>query len=99
MKTVYVVCATGIATSTMLRLKVEQFLEERGIQARVLQYRVTEISPERLDADVILATTDIPPEFEDKTTVINGISLITGIGQSETLEQLAQTLEEKNKGD
>ena len=99
MKTVYVVCATGIATSTMLRLKVEQFLEERGIQARVLQYRVTEISPERLDADVILATTDIPPEFEDKTTVINGISLITGIGQSETLEQLAQALEEKDKGD
>ena len=99
MKTVYVVCATGIATSTMLRLKVEQFLEERGIQARVLQYRVTEISPERLDADVILATTDIPPEFEGKTTVINGISLITGIGQSETLEQLAQALEEKNKGD
>ena len=94
MKTVYVICATGIATSTMLRLKVEQFLEEKGIQARVLQYRVTEISPERIEADVILATTDIPPEFEEKTTVISGISLITGIGQSETLEKLAKALEE-----
>jgi len=92
MKIVYVVCATGIATSTMLRLKVEKFLEEQGIQARVLQYRVTEISPERMEADVILATTDIPPEFEELTTVINGISLITGIGQTETLQQLAQAL-------
>jgi PTS system galactitol-specific IIB component len=95
MKTVYVVCATGIATSTMLRVKVEKFLEERGIEARVLQYRVTEISPERTTADVILATTDIPPEFEEVAPVVNGISLITGIGQSETLENLAQILESK----
>jgi PTS system galactitol-specific IIB component len=94
MKTVYVICATGIATSTMLRLKVEKFLEEQGIEARVLQYRVTEISPERMEADVILATTDIPPEFQELTTVINGISLITGIGQTETLQQLAQALKE-----
>ena len=94
MKTVYVICATGIATSTMLRLKVEKYLEEQGIQARVLQYRVTEISPERIQADAILATTDIPPEFEKHTTVINGISLITGIGQDETLKQLAQALED-----
>lgn len=95
MKTVYVVCATGIATSTMLRLKVERFLEEQGIEARVLQYRVTEISPQRTEADVILATTEIPPEFEKVTTVINGISLITGIGQSETLQKLAHALNEK----
>ncbi|MBM3125460.1 MAG: PTS sugar transporter subunit IIB [Chloroflexi bacterium] len=92
MKTVYVVCATGIATSTMLRLKVESFLEERGIEARVLQFRVTELSPERVEADVILATTEIPPEFEGLATVINGISLITGIGQGETLESLARAL-------
>lgn len=98
MKTVYVVCATGIATSTMLRLKVEKFLEEQGIEARVLQYRVTEISPNRMDADVILATTEIPPEFEKVTTVINGISLITGIGQTETLQSLARALQ-KNKGE
>lgn len=96
MKTVYVVCATGIATSTMLRLKVERFLEEQGIEARVLQYRVTEISPQRTDADAILATTEIPPEFEKVTTVINGISLITGIGQSETLQKLARALKENN---
>ncbi len=98
MKTVYVVCATGVATSTMLRLKVERFLEEQGIQANVRQFRVTEISPERTYADVILATTEIPPEFEKVATVINGISLITGIGQTETLQNLARALQE-NKGE
>ena len=95
MKTVYVVCATGIATSTMMRLKVEKYLEEQGIEARVLQYRVTEISPERTKADVIVATTEIPAEFEKVATVINGISLITGIGQSATLESLARALQDK----
>jgi len=95
MKTVYVVCATGIATSTMMRLKVEKFLEEQGIEARVLQYRVTELSPDRTHADVILATTEIPAEFEKLATVINGISLITGVGQSKTLQELADALKDK----
>lgn len=98
MKTVYVVCATGIATSTMMRLKVEKYLEEQGIEARVLQYRVAEIAPERTKADVILATTEIPPEFEQVATIINGISLITGIGQTETLQSLVRALQE-DKGE
>lgn len=93
MKTIYVVCATGIATSTMLRVKVEKFLEEQGIEARILQFRVTELSPDRVDADVILATTEIPPEFEEVVPVVNGISLITGIGQTETLQALARVLQ------
>ncbi|MCW5874346.1 MAG: PTS sugar transporter subunit IIB [Anaerolineales bacterium] len=92
MKKVWVVCATGIATSTMMRLKVESFLEEEGIPAIVNQYRVTEISPDRVDTDVIVATTEIPKEFHELVTVINGISLITGVGQEETLQDLATVL-------
>lgn len=92
MKTVYLVCATGIATSTMLRVKVEKFLEEKGIEAEVFQYRVAELNPDRLTADAILATTEIPPEFHEKATVINGIPLITGVGQTEALEELAAAL-------
>jgi len=92
MKTVYVVCATGIATSTMLRLKVEEYLKQRGIDANVLQFRVTEISPDRTEADAIVATTEIPPEFKRVTKVIDGLSLITGIGEQETLEKLARAL-------
>ncbi len=95
MKKVWVVCATGIATSTMMRLKVEEFLEEEGIPAIVNQYRVTEISPERVDADVIVATTEIPKEFHDLVAVVNGISLITGVGQEETLQDLATVLRQQ----
>jgi PTS system galactitol-specific IIB component len=96
-KKVWVVCATGIATSTMMRMKVERFLEDEGIEASVHQYRVTEISTDRVDADVIVATTEIPPEFSEVVPVIKGISLITGIGQQETLNELAKILKTINK--
>ncbi|MGI6250281.1 MAG: PTS sugar transporter subunit IIB [Anaerolineaceae bacterium] len=97
MKTVYVVCASGIATSTLMRVKIERFLEERGIEVKVLQYRVTEISPERTRADAIVATTEIDKAFEEVAPVINGVSLITGIGQKATLEELARVLTENDK--
>lgn len=97
MKKVWVVCATGIATSTMMRLKVERFLEEQGIEAVVNQYRVTEISPSRVDVDAIVATTEIPAEFHKLVPVVNGISLITGIGQEETLHELASVLKKSNQ--
>ena len=95
MKTVYLVCATGIATSSMLRVKVQDFLESRGIDIEVFQYRVAEMFPERITADVIVATTSMPPEVTEKFTVISGLPLLTGIGEEETLEAIANALTDK----
>ena len=95
MKTVYLVCATGIATSSMLRVKVQDFLESRGIDIEVFQYRVAEMFPERISADVIVATTSMPPEITENFTVINGLPLLTGIGEEETLEAIADALTDK----
>ena len=94
MKRVYVVCATGVATSTVLRMKIDGFLHRRGIDAQVTQFRVTELSLSRLDADVIVATTSIPAEFAAVVPVINGIPLITGQGDERVLEKVLQVLEQ-----
>ena len=93
MKTVYLVCATGIATSTMLRVKIEAFLREHHTEARVHQYRVAELNAARIDADVIVATTAIPLEFHAKAPVVDGIPLITGVGEAETLQKVLEILE------
>ncbi len=95
MKTVYLVCATGIATSSMLRVKVQDYLESKGIDIEVFQYRVAEMFPERITADVIVATTSMPPEVTEKFTVISGLPLLTGIGEEETLEAIANALTDK----
>ena len=92
-KKIYIVCATGIATSTMLRVKIEQFLGEKGIDAVVTQYRVTEVAPSRVDADVIVATTGMPAEFAEVVPVINGVPLITGVGEDATLQEILNALQ------
>lgn len=92
MKTVYLVCATGIATSSMLRVKVLDYLESKGIEVELFQYRVAEMFPERIKADVIVSTTSMPPEVVENFTVISGLPLLTGIGEDETLEAIAKAL-------
>ena len=95
MKKIYLVCATGIATSTMLRIKIENYLQENGIKVGVNQYRVTELHPDRIDADVIVSTTEIPAEIKAKVPVISGLPLITGIGEEEVLEKVAEIITRK----
>ena len=92
MKRIYLVCATGIATSTMLRVKLEEFLRDKGIKASIQQYRVTELSPDRVEADVIVSTTGMPAEFSRVVPVIDGVPLITGIGEEEILDELLRVL-------
>jgi PTS system galactitol-specific IIB component len=92
MKTVYLVCATGIATSSMLKVKVLDYLESKGIEVELFQYRVAEMFPDRIKADVIVSTTSMPPEVEEQFTVISGLPLLTGIGEEETLEAIAKAL-------
>jgi len=94
MKTVYLVCATGIATSSMIRVKIQDYLESKGIDAECINFRVAELTPERISADVIVATLEIPKEISEKFTVINGLSLLTGAGEEETLEAIAAALTE-----
>lgn len=88
MKKVFVVCATGVATSTMVRMRVEEFLEERGIQALVTQYRVGELAADRVDADLIVSTTGMPPEFSNVVPVVNGVPFLTGIGEEDALKEI-----------
>lgn len=92
-KKVYVVCATGIATSTMIKLKIESFLRDHGIDAKISQYRVTELTPSRVDADAIVATTGMPDEFHEVVPVVNGLPLLTGQGEDEALQELLEILQ------
>ncbi|MEZ5190241.1 MAG: PTS sugar transporter subunit IIB [Schumannella sp.] len=92
MKKVWVVCATGIATSTMVRLRIEQYLADHGIPVEVSQYRVSELSADRVDADAIVTTTGMPDEFAKVVPVVNGVALLTGIGDEAVLDELKEVL-------
>ncbi len=76
----------------MVRLRVEEYLNEKGIKAQFTQYRVGELSADRVDADVIVATTSMPAEFAKVVPVVNGVPFLTGIGEEAALKQIEEVL-------
>ncbi|MDA8194901.1 MAG: PTS sugar transporter subunit IIB [Thermaerobacter sp.] len=87
---VLIVCGTGIATSTMVATKVREFLDKNGYAAvRVQQGKVMDLLGS-FEADVIVATTQVPGTV--KVPVINGIPLLTGMGAQQVFDELARLL-------
>lgn len=89
-KRILFVCATGIATSTVVEEKVCEYLREQGIDFEADQRNVGSVPNIADDFDLIVASTQVP--YEVNTPVVNGISFLTGIGADETLQQIKDIL-------
>lgn len=90
-KTLLFVCASGIATSTVLTEKVLAYLKEKGMDK--IDYRQTNVSSVESQVegvDLIIATSKVPYELD--VPVIAGLPLLTGMGEKETLEKIYETL-------
>ena len=95
-KSIMVVCGTGIATSTVATGKIKDYLEKEGLSdsVRFLQSKIAdEVSSIRNgDYDIVVSTTMVPTEIKDK--VINGVSLLTGIGTDKVFAEIKKQIEE-----
>jgi PTS system galactitol-specific IIB component len=92
-KNLLFVCATGIATSTAVTEKVMEFLQEKGLtNINYSQTNVASVQANSDDADLIVSTTKIPYELE--VPVINGLALITGVGEEKVLDSIYEKLTE-----
>ena len=92
-KTILFVCATGIATSTVVAEKTMDFLHEHGLDANYTQTNVASLpEDDQKDADLIVATTNVP--YETEIPVIRALPLITGIGADKVLEDIKKHIEE-----
>ncbi|CUW09127.1 PTS sugar transporter subunit IIB [Leuconostoc gasicomitatum] len=93
-KSLMVVCGTGIATSTIATGKIKAFLSSEGKDKEVkfLQSKISdEVSAIRNgDYDIVVSTTMVPHEIQDK--VINGVALLTGIGTQKVFDQINAAL-------
>ncbi|MDQ0430751.1 PTS system galactitol-specific IIB component [Planomicrobium stackebrandtii] len=88
MKKLLIMCGTGIATSTVVKGKVEQWLKDNNLSQEVKIYQ-SKVSDEigRIDEyDVVLSTTLVPNNIKDK--VIDGVPLLTGIGVDAMYEKV-----------
>lgn len=90
MKKVLVVCGTGVATSTVVVNKVKDYLAQKGVEAQIQQGKVMDLVGSDVDADLVVATTDVPDTV--KVPVVRALSLITGMGQDQTLAEIEEKL-------
>lgn len=86
MKRILIICGTGIATSTVVAAKVREHLAETGMAATVDQGKVMDLLRGDINADLIVATTDVPASV--RVPVIRAVALLTGIGEEEVYAQI-----------
>ena len=83
---IVVACGTAIATSTHVAMKLKELLEERGLKVHTIQCRVPEVPSFAPDADLVIATAQVPYDIE--IPVVNGIPFLTGIGIKEVVDEI-----------
>jgi len=91
-KRVLVACGTGIATATLVSMKVEELLKRNGINAEVVRCRIHEIGffMSTGKVDLIVATSQAPGA--GSVPVINSVPIISGVGKDAVEKQIVATL-------
>jgi PTS system galactitol-specific IIB component len=87
---IVVACGTAIATSTHVSIKIKELLGERGIKIHTIQCRVQEVPSLAPDADLVVATAQVP--FDLDVPVVDGIPFLTGIGVKEVIDKIEEIL-------
>lgn len=94
MKKLLIICGTGIATSTVVKGKVMEWLKENNLdnEVQLFQSKVSDEINSLDNYDVVVSTTIVPDHLQDK--VINGVPLLTGVGKDEFFAELKKQLTE-----
>ena len=75
MKKILVVCRTGMGTSMLLKIKVEQIISSLNLDAEVYQDVTSAISGYN-DIDILITMKDLADEFKGKFPIVIGVASI-----------------------
>ena len=89
-KRIIFACTSGIATSTVATEKVLKNRKKEGIEVEPMQSNVGTIPSQDGMADLIVVTSGV--KYNLKTPIINGLPLITGIGEEALLKKIVDIL-------
>lgn len=90
-KRILVICATGVATSTVVVQKVKEFCRTNGFDVSISQGKVADILRGNINADFIIATTQVPSKIT--IPVVLGLPFLTGVGLEATYQTIRSHLE------
>jgi PTS system galactitol-specific IIB component len=89
------VCGAGFATSSVVATKLRDELSKRGINADVVTLKVLDVGSASDSFDLLVTSTLLKADVG--IPIIRGISLLTGIGEEETIEEIVSTLRNMEK--
>ena len=92
MKTLMVVCGSGIATSTVVEGKIRDFLDSKGVLDKVKMYKgnIAEQINHIDEYDAFVSTTVVPDDVKDK--VSSGLPVLTGVGADKVYDEILNKL-------
>ncbi len=90
MKTALVTCRTGMGSSMMLKIKVEQVVKENGFDLKVLHDELSAVRT--FKGDLLITMADLAAELEDQGKYIIGINNL--MDKEEIKEKLEKFFEE-----
>jgi galactitol PTS system EIIB component len=90
-KTVIVSCGTGIATSTVVAVAIDEACKKEHLSVTVKQCKAAEIQSLLAEgADLVVTTSTL--RFDPGIPVIKGIAFLTGIGKEQVMAQIMEVL-------
>ena len=90
MKKVIIACGAGLATSSMVKEKVESLLKQNGINFKTIQCSLNEVENYDAEADLIITTMKVRKKY--KAPVISGSAYLTGINEDAVTHQIIEIL-------
>jgi len=94
-KRILVLCGNGVATSTVACKKIEEYMVTSKVRCEVIQAKIGELASyaDKVDVIVLMAMGASLPDVANKPLLIKGLPFLTGMGLSETLEQIKQHIQ------
>lgn len=89
---VLVVCADGVATSTMALVTLRDAFEDMGIDADFVQGRVLDVESTIKNGkfDFVISTAGTNLDVDTDIPIFSGVPFLTGIGKEETFEKIME---------
>ncbi len=94
-----VVCADGVATSTIVLVALREGLEDMRVEADLQQGRVLDAGRTTKDGNFDFVISTAGTALEDvNIPIISGVPLLTGIGKDQVFEQIKEIVNKKYAG-
>jgi PTS system galactitol-specific IIB component len=92
-KKILVACGSGIATASLVSMKLEELFARNGIKADIVRCRIHEVDyylKSQGKTDLIVATSQVPGVKD--IPVLNAVPIISGVGKEELDKKILQAL-------